>query len=109
MVLMIIIGVFVIAVLVVYLVALIKLFKVANSNEEINSKKVLFQWHFDKLLLAYKIKVLKDEIRARKVTMDELNEIVNESLGTKMTTKHVLDEIEGQVKGEVKQASAPKV
>lgn len=79
---------------------------VAREKQIATNEKVgMFEWHFDKLLWSYKIKVLKDEIRKRNVKMDELNEIINEALGTKFSNKHVLDEIEEQVKGEVKKAS----
>lgn len=86
-------------------IIILKHMQFEEKSKKINENKIKFQWHFDKLLLAYKVKVLKEEIRLRKVSMEELNEIINEALGTKFSRKHVLDEVEEQVKGEVKKAS----
>ncbi len=77
-----------------------------KRDSEFDRKQGLFEWHYEKLLLSYKTKVLKDEIKKRNVSMEDLNNIMNEALGIKTTTKHVLDEIEEEVKGEVKKASS---
>ena len=100
-------GVFVIiaGILIVWLYKDVQSEVKKNENQEKTGK---FEWHYTKLLLSYKIKVLKDEIKKRKVSMQELNEIMNEALGTKTNTKHVLDTVEEEVKGEVKKAS-PKI
>ncbi len=75
-----------------------------NKEQRFSEKKGLFQWHFDKLLLAYKVKILKLEIKKRNISMESLHDIMNEALGTKVSNKHVLDEIEEEVKGEMKKA-----
>ncbi len=83
-----------------------KLLVQTKKEDAFTDKRNLFQWHFDKLLLAYEVKVLKDEIKKRNISMESLNDIMNEALETKISNKHVLDEIEEKVKGEVKKASS---
>ncbi len=99
------IGLFVLVFIGLGIAVFAYILKAIISSEKFSEKRDKFQWHFDKLLLAYKTKVLKDEIRKRQVTMEDLNNIMNEALGSKKSTKHVLDVIEEEVKGEVKKAS----
>lgn len=74
----------------------------------VNSKKGRFDWLYNKLLYSYKIKVLHDELKARDVDMEELNEIMYDALGKKSNKKHVLTQVEEEVTGEVEDASPPK-
>lgn len=67
-----------------------------------------FDWHYLKFLLAYKTKVLTDELQDRDVKMEELYKIMDDALDKKSNKKHVLDEIEEEVKGDVKEAGKGK-
>lgn len=76
-----------------------------SARTEYESKRDKFDWYYTKHLLAYKIKVLQDELKNRNVKLEDIHEIISDALSSKTSKKHVLDEVEEEVKGEVEEVS----
>ena len=76
-----------------------------STRTKYESKRDKFDWYYNKHLLAYKIKVLQDELKSRGVKLEDIHEIISDALSSKTNKKHVLDEVEEEVKGEVEEVS----